>query len=158
MVDLDAGIDDNLQAEIDRDGIILYLEVPSVMKKFDAFAKCLDVLLKSNANSTDEIYRMGIIGQFHLTFELSWKALREVLLLHGVNEAASGSPREILKAAFKFRFISDEELWLEMLKRRNETIHIYNAALAEEFVALIFGKYIAAFTTLREELSRRLTA
>ena len=158
VINLDAKLDADFQAEIDRDGIILYLEVPAAVKKFDAFAKSLAVLLKSNRKLDDEIYRMGIIGQFHLTFELAWKALREVLLIHGVNEAKTGSPREILKAGYKFDFIADEELWLEMLKRRNEAIHIYDANIAAELVNLIFDKYMAAFIKLRDELSRRLNA
>ncbi len=156
VINLDAKLDADFQAEIDRDGIILYLEVPAAVKKFDAFAKCLKVLLDADRTRTDEIYHMGIIRQFHLTFELAWKALREVLLIHGVNEAKTGSPREILKAGYKFYFISDEELWLEMLKRRNEAIHIYDANIAAELVNLIFDKYMAAFIKLRDELNRRL--
>ena len=156
VINLDAKLDTDFQAEIDRDGIILYLEMPAAVKKFDAFAKCLKVLIDADRNRTDEIYRIGIIGQFHLTFELAWKALREVLLIHGVNEAKTGSPREILKAGYKFYFISDEELWLEILKRRNEEIHIYDANIAEELVNLIFDKYMAAFIKLRDELNRRL--
>ena len=46
----------------------------------------------------DEIYRTGIIGQFNLTFELAWKALQQVLRVHGVVEAETGSPRENLAA------------------------------------------------------------
>ena len=156
VIDLDAKLDADFKAEIDRDGIILYLEVPAAVKKFDAFAKCLKVLLDADRTRTDEIYHMGIIRQFHLTFELAWKALREVLLIHGVNEAKTGSPREILKAGYKFYFISDEELWLEMLKRRNEAIHIYGANIATELVNLIFDKYMAAFIKLRDELNQRL--
>lgn len=152
VINLDENVDADFQAEIDRDGIILYEELSPAVKKFDAFAKSLAVLSKSNRETTDEIYRMGIIGQFHLTFELSWKALREILLLHGVSEAASGSPREIIKAGYQFHFLDDENLWLDMLKRRNLTTHIYN----EELVDLIFGKYIAALENLRDELNQRL--
>ena len=156
VINLDENVNADFQAEIDRDGIILYEEVTPAVKKLDAFAKSLAVLGKSNRETTDEIYRMGIIGQFHLTFELSWKALREILLLHGVSEAASGSPREILKAGYQFRFLDDESLWLDMLKRRNLTTHVYNEELADELVTLIFEKYIAELENLRDELKRRL--
>lgn len=156
VINLDEDVAQDFLAEIDRDRIVLYEEVSPAVKKYEAFAKCLSVLLSVNREADDEIYRMGIIGQFHLTFELSWKALREVLLLHGVKEASTGSPREILKAGYQFHFIDDEKLWLDMLKRRNLTAHIYNEDTAKELVALIFDKYIAAFVTLRDELSRRL--
>ena len=156
VVNLDAGIAKELQTEIERDGIILYKEAPAAVKKFEVFGKCLSVLLEAKRDSVDEIYRMGIIGQFNLTFELAWKALRELLLLHGVQRAETGSPREIIKAGYEFHFLSDEETWLDMLKRRNQTTHIYNEAIALELVDLIFDRYLTAFINLREEMERRL--
>ena len=158
VVCLDGNIDAAFQAEIDRDGVVLFEEVPETVKKYEAFANSVSVLLRSKRIFDDEIYRMGIVGQFNLTFEMSWKALREVLLLHGVSEASTGSPREIIKAGYKFNFISDEETWLDMLKRRNQVTHIYNEDIALELVAAIFDKYIAAFVNLRDELQRRITA
>ena len=72
------------------------------MKKLDNFMNCLEIL--SNADfdfaNEDEIYRTGIIGQFNLTFELAWKALQAVLRVHGVEEAATGSPRELLQLGY----------------------------------------------------------
>ena len=155
VIDLDDNLSDDFKAEIDRDGIILYEEVPAAVKKYDAFVKSLTVLLNSRRDFNDEIYRMGIIGQFHLTFELSWKALREFLLIHGVNEAVSGSPREIIKAAYRFNFLSDENIWLDMLRKRNQAVHIYDENIALELINLIFDEYISAFVNLREELDNR---
>ena len=63
------------------------------MKKFDNFSSCLNILKNADfafAESND-IYRTGIVGQFNLTFELAWKALQEVLRLHGAAEAGTGS-------------------------------------------------------------------
>lgn len=156
VVNLDEGIAQDFQAEINRDGIILFEEAPAVIKKFNVFDKCLAVLLAAEKEADDKIYRMGIIGQFNLTFELSWKALRESLLIHGVKEASTGSPREILKAGYEFHFLDDEKIWLDMLQRRNQSIHIYDEDIAAELINLIFDKYIAAFVNLRDELKRRL--
>ena len=135
--------------------VTLYEDNP-VMKKCDAFIKSLAVLIKSNREFDDEIYRMGIIGQFNLTFELSWKFLREFLLFHGVSNAETGSPREIIKSAYQFHFISDENVWLDMLKRRNQSVHIYDEEIAVELVNLIFDKYIPAFVNLRDELQQKI--
>ena len=60
------------------------------MKKLDNFSNCLSILKDADfvlADSND-IYRTGVIGQFNLTFELAWKALQEILRLHGVQGAA----------------------------------------------------------------------
>ena len=59
------------------------------MKKLDNFANCLDILKQADFELADsnDIYRMGVVGQFNLTFELAWKALQEVLRMHGVEGA-----------------------------------------------------------------------
>ena len=37
----------------------------------------------------------GIIDKFYIQFELSWKVLKELLILEGVAEAKAGSPKDI---------------------------------------------------------------
>ena len=73
------------------------------MKKLDNFSSCLDVLRRANFElaKENEIYRTGIIWQFNLTLELAWKALQEILKLHGAAGAETGSPREILQLGYK---------------------------------------------------------
>lgn len=90
------------------------------MKKMDNFLNCLDVLKQADFSlaAENEIYRTGIVGQFNLTFELAWKALQQVLRVHGVQEAETGSPREILQLGYKVGFIEDSSVWLLMLKKK----------------------------------------
>ena len=63
------------------------------MKKLDNFINCLAVLANADFKmaETNDIYRTGIIGQFNLTFELAWKALQEIMRMHGIEEASTGS-------------------------------------------------------------------
>ena len=129
------------------------------MKKIDNFSNCLNVLKKANFAMAheDEIYRMGIIGQYNLTFELAWKALQAVLRIHGVEGADTGSPREILQLGYKVGFINDSSVWLMMLKKRNMTAHIYDESEIDELLLLIRDSFINAFieleNTLREKTS-----
>lgn len=128
------------------------------MKKFDNFSNCLEVLKKADfelANGV-EIYRTGVIAQFNLTFELSWKALQAVLRLHGAEGAETGSPREILQLGYKLGFIDDSAVWLLMLKKRNTLVHIYNEADADEMLLLIRDSFIPAFITLEKTLQTKL--
>ena len=128
------------------------------MKKFDNFANCLKVLKTADfaQASANEIYRTGVIAQFNLTFELAWKALQEVLRLHGVAGADTGSPREILQLGFKVGFISDSSAWLLMLKKRNLSVHVYDENEANEIIALIRDNFIAAFTVLEDTLKDKI--
>lgn len=128
------------------------------MKKLDNFSNCLAVL--KNADFTlaesNEIYRTGVIGQFNLTFELAWKALQEVLKMHGVNEAETSSPREILQLGYKYGFVDDSAVWLMMLKKRNTSVHIYNESDIDEMILLIRDSFTKAFSTLELALKKKI--
>ena len=128
------------------------------MKKLDNFANCLDILKQADFELADsnDIYRMGVVGQFNLTFELAWKALQEVLRMHGVEGAETGSPREILQVGYKVGFVNDSSVWLLMLKKRNTSIHIYNEEEIDELIVFIRDSFIPAFTDLEETLQEKL--
>ncbi len=128
------------------------------MKKIDNFSNCLNVLKNADfemANDND-IYRTGIIGQFHLTFELAWKALQAVLRIHGAGGAETGSPREILQIGYKVGFVADSAVWLLMLKKRNTTVHVYDEDEIDEMILLIRDSFIPAFLTLEDTLKKKV--
>ena len=128
------------------------------MKKLDNFLNCLTILKTADFELADnnEIYRTGVVGQFNLTFELAWKALQEVLRMHGVEGAETGSPREILQVGYKVGFVNDSSVWLLMLKKRNTSIHIYNEEEIDELIVFIRDSFIPAFTELEETLQEKL--
>lgn len=128
------------------------------MKKLDNFTNCLAILADAEFQlaETNDIYRTGIIGQFNLTFELAWKALQEIMRMHGVDEASTGSPREILQLGYKIGFINDSEVWLLMLKKRNTSVHIYNEDEVDEMIMLIRDSFIPAFSVLKDTLVKKL--
>jgi nucleotidyltransferase substrate binding protein (TIGR01987 family) len=128
------------------------------MQKFENFVNCLQVLKNSNREmaKSDEIYRTGVIGQFSLTFELSWKVLQEVMRAHAVSEAENGSPREILKAGFRFSFLDDESTWLQMLKDRNSAMHIYDEQAFIGVLDRVYDSYIKAFDAFAEKMRAKV--
>ena len=157
IVNLDEGVSDELREEISRDGICIYDEGrENFLKKYDNFIKCLEVLKNSDRDkiANDEIYRMGIIGQFNLTFELSWKALQAALRIHGAGK--TGSPREIFKTAYSVGFLPDDKVWIDMLEARNTAAHVYDEAEAEKIAERIFDEYVPAFLRLAEILRKKI--
>lgn len=153
VVNLDKNLAPEFRAEIERYGVVIMEMAP-----FNNFVKSLNILLNTEKEQalTSEIYRMGVIGQFNLTFELAWKAVREVLELHGVSNFKTGSPREVLKTAYQFNFLGDEKIWLDMLKSRNIISHVYDEAAALELANAIFDSYMTALVNLRELLRERI--
>ena len=128
------------------------------MKKLDNFSNCLTILRNADFKLADnnDIYRTGVIGQFNLTFELAWKALQEILRLHGAEGADTGSPREILQLGYKLGFVNDSAVWLLMLKKRNTSVHIYNEQEVDEMILLIRDSFMPAFVTLEKTLKEKL--
>lgn len=128
------------------------------MGKLDNFSNCLNVLKNADFKFAydNEIYRMGVVCQFKRTFELAWKALQEVLKIHGAEGAETGSPREILQLGYKLGFVDDPAVWLLMLKKRNTSIHIYDEDEVDEMVLLIRDSFIPAFIVLEKTLQSKL--
>ena len=128
------------------------------MKKLDNYSSCLDVLRHADFEIAEEneIYRTGIIWQFNLTLELAWKALQEILKLHGAAGAEIGSPMEILLLGYKFGFLNDSAVWMLMLKKRNVSVHIYNEDDIDEMILLVRDSFIPAFSALEKTLREKL--
>lgn len=123
------------------------------MKKFENFVSNLNVLSKAESEDlSNEFIISGIIDKFFIQFELGWKVLKELLKYEGRSVANTGSPRDILKSAYTIYDFIDEEVWLSMLRSRNDMTHIYNEDSAKELVQIILKSYIPAFVLMKERI------
>jgi nucleotidyltransferase substrate binding protein (TIGR01987 family) len=100
----------------------------------------------------NRIIQDGLIQRFEFTFELAWKTSKVKLETQGLNEALS--PKAVLKELYSLKWIDDETIWLEMLKDRNMTSHVYDERVADEITDRVMNKYLRAF----EELYNKLNA
>ncbi len=124
------------------------------MKKYENFCKALNNL-KVGAQLEPPytiVEKTGIVGLFEICFEQSWKLMKELLELHGSGEAASGSPRHIIKVAFQLGMLSDENAWLDVLSTRNELAHTYSDEQALDSIQKIKDSYISVFDALKNEI------
>lgn len=126
------------------------------MRRFDAYESALLVLRRAKEQDlANEFIQGGIIDKFSLQFELGWKLLKDLLRYEGVASAATGSPREILKAAYRYFTFIDDQIWLRMLTDRNTMAHIYDSGAARRLVTTIIEEYIPAFTDLGRSIRER---
>ncbi|MBR5345058.1 MAG: HI0074 family nucleotidyltransferase substrate-binding subunit [Clostridia bacterium] len=126
------------------------------MKKFENYRSNLAVLTHAHEQDLEnEFIISGIIDKFFLQLELGWKSLKELLAYEGADIARSGSPREIIKAAYQLFDSMDEDTWLTMLSQRNNMAHIYDEAEAKALTQAILDKYIPAFQALEQEILDR---
>lgn len=116
------------------------------MRRFEQYQKHLEVLKRADQEDlTNEFIVSGIIDKFFIQFELGWKTLKQLLEYEGREVSRSGSPREIIKAAYACFDFLDEEIWLRMLRQRNDTAHIYSEEAARQLVQQILECYIREF-------------
>ena len=64
--------------------------------------------------------------------------------LFSITGFVAGSPREVLREAYKADLISDDA-WMKMLKIRNELTHDYDCEIVKEHCNTIVNKYIDLF-------------
>ena len=114
------------------------------MKKFEQMKK-LYAALKGYIDPFEQsdVVISGTTADFDRLFELSWKTLKEYLYCTlGISEAKSGSPKVIIKIAYKENIVENEQLWLEMLRYRNDDTHHYNKSDAMLYISRIDSYYL----------------
>ena len=124
------------------------------MKKYENFCSSLGNMkdIYNYEEPYDNVVLTGLVGLYEITFEQSWKMMKEILQNHGYEEGATGSPKIILKTAYKAGMIKDEELWLRALQARNNVTHSYNQKIALGIVFEAKNEFYKMFVELKEEV------
>ena len=112
-------------------------------KRFVSFCNSLDALAEARERDlSDSFVLSGTSAKFSITFDLAWKVMKDILVqYYAITGFVAGSPREVLREAFKANMISDEA-WMEMLKVRNQLAHDYDCDIVKEHCNTIVGTYI----------------
>lgn len=97
----------------------------------------------------DILQKQGIIQCFEYTFELAWKTLQDFLAQERGYADAKG-PRPVLEQAFQDGLIKNGLVWLDMLKSRNLTTHLYDEKEVEGIYKKVAKKYRPLFVALRK--------
>lgn len=115
-------------------------------RRFMSFCNSLDALAEAKQrNLSDSFVLSGTSAKFSITFDLSWKVMKDILVqYYAITGFVAGSPREVLREAYKANLISDES-WMEMLKVRNELAHDYDCEIVKKNCHVIVEKYIDLF-------------
>jgi nucleotidyltransferase substrate binding protein (TIGR01987 family) len=92
----------------------------------------------------------GLIQRFEYTYELAWKVMKDYLEYQGIT-GITGS-RDAIREAFQKELINDGENWMNMIKSRNQTIHLYNEATANEIATNIIDIYFELFKSFNSKM------
>ena len=112
-------------------------------EKLSDFNKALnrlnEAIEESKNNTKSTTLKDGVIQRFEFCYEICWKVMKMYLENEGIEEAKS--PRSSFREAFKVELIDDGEAWIDMLKDRNLTSHVYDEEMAIEIYEKIITKY-----------------
>lgn len=124
------------------------------MKKYDNFCAALQNLKEifSYEEPYNTVVLTGLVGLYEICFEQAWKMMKELLEDSGYAESATGSPRQILKTAYKANMIRNETMWLQALQARNNVSHSYNELIALSIVRQTKASYYDMFYRLKDEV------
>jgi len=79
-----------------------------------------------------EAVKAGVIQNFEVAYEQSWKMMRRWLEANPVAGEVSGvSMRQVYRLAAKAGLIDDVDLWMKFHEARNQSSHTYNVNTAE---------------------------
>ncbi len=119
-------------------------------KRFNSYKKSLASLAEARERDMrDSFVLSGTSAKFSITFDLAWKVMKDILVQHyAIIDFVACFPREVLRAAFRAKLIEDE-VWMEMLKVRNQLAHDYDGQIVEKYCEDIVKVYIGRLEEFR---------
>ncbi len=125
------------------------------INRYRSYCRSLENLKDARGRDPqDKFVLSGTAQMFNLSFDLSGKVMKDITReFHGALEYPIGSPRETLRMAHSVGLI-DDDLWLEMLRARNNLAHDYDGELAVKYFESITLKYCV----LLEEFMKKASA
>jgi nucleotidyltransferase substrate binding protein (TIGR01987 family) len=104
----------------------------------------------SNERAYTDLEKQGIIQGFEVTHELAWNVIKDYFEYQG-NMSITGS-RDASREAFQKKLIMNGDIWMEMIKSRNLTLHTYNKKIAMDIVDKTINQYLSEFNLFHQKM------
>lgn len=102
----------------------------------------------------NELEEQGLVQAFEFTHELAWNTLKDYFEYQG-NTSITGS-RDATREAFNNGLLLNGEIWMEMIKSRNQTSHTYNEKVIAEIKEKILNLYYNEFVNFKTKMESYL--
>lgn len=124
---------------------------------FTALSNIIDRLEEGLAANDNEIFKIdAVIFRFKWCVSLFLKVLKKILAMQVIEVF---TPREVMQKSYQSRLIDDEKVWINMLKDRNATSHVYSQNDSYEIFLRIEHEYFNVikntYLKLKDELIKR---
>ncbi|MBA0884236.1 nucleotidyltransferase substrate binding protein [Flavobacterium undicola] len=101
-----------------------------------------------------ELELQGVIQAFEVSQELSWKVMKDFLEEQGKTDLYGS--KNAVKEAFNVGLISKGDIWLDMIKSRNLTSHIYDEKEVLAILEIILNDYFPVFIDFENKMKSLL--
>lgn len=126
------------------------------LQRLENYTKALSNLTEAVELATQRplsnLEKQGLIQSFEFTHELAWNVMKDYFSYQG-NPSITGS-RDAVREAFSKNLITNGEVWMSMIKSRNQTSHTYNQGIADEITDLILQRYHAEFMSFLQSMQQ----
>ena len=128
------------------------------IQRFDNFKRSLKQLELAfdwmAERELNELEKQGVIQAFEYNYELAWNVIKDFYQYQGVTNI-QGS-RDAFRLAFERGLISEGDIWMDMIKKRQLASHTYNEEVVVEIMDAIVNDYYHQFVAFRDALSEQL--
>lgn len=115
-----------------------------------ALAQLIEAVKRLEDETLDQLGKEGLVQRFEFTFELAWKVLNDYLRYGG--QQVPALPRSVIRAAFASGLIEDGDAWIDALKARNLSSHVYDLETVTRIVREVQARHLSLFIQLKERL------
>lgn len=112
----------------------------NLQRAFDQLRAAVQI---ARSRDLSDLEQQGLIQAFEFTHELCWNVMKDYFVYQG-NSTITGS-RDASREAFQNGLVTNGEVWMEMIKSRNQTTHTYNQKVAWEIIHKIKSEYFDEF-------------
>jgi nucleotidyltransferase substrate binding protein (TIGR01987 family) len=124
-----------------------------LIQRLESGKSALKVLRRMLDAPDSEAQRMAVVRAFEICLELAWKATQDAFKVLDI-EASSG-PGGIIRVGSNLGWISEPELWANMLQARNKTTHTYDGAFSDSVIMMVKEFYLPELEEWWEFLSKK---
>lgn len=127
-------------------------------QRFNNYSKALqdlssDIALRESRDLS-RLEEKGLVQSFEMVHELAWNVLKDYLEEEAGTSGLLGS-KDSTREAFKRGLIEDGEVWMDMIKSRNLTSHVYDEETARQIVQNLCDHFYPCFMAMHKKFLAR---
>lgn len=115
-----------------------------------ALNRLAEIVNESKKRELNDYENDGLVQRFEFTHESGWKLMKSYAEFKGIS--GIGGSRDATRYANQLDIINDGDLWMDMIKSRNETSHNYDGTIAKSVIDKIINVYYPEMVKFDEKM------